>query len=70
MALAREIKGFYQSSLGKEVDFRDIMNVSPNILAKKKTETWFCRLRCKIETTSKVSLKLPSRINLEMRGAR
>ena len=29
----REIKGFYQSFLGKEVDFRDIMNVSPNILA-------------------------------------
>ena len=30
----REIKGFYQSSLGNEVDFRDIMNVSPDILAK------------------------------------
>ena len=30
----REIKGFYQSSLGNEVDFRDIMNVSLNILAK------------------------------------
>ena len=30
----REIKGFYQSSLGNEVDFKDIMNVSPNILAK------------------------------------
>ena len=30
----REIKGFYQSSLGNEVDFRDIMNVSPNFLAK------------------------------------
>ena len=27
-------KRFYQSSLGNEVDFRDIMNVSPNILAK------------------------------------
>ena len=25
---------FYQSSLGTEVDFIDIMNVSPNILAK------------------------------------
>ena len=38
-----EIKGFYQSSLGNEIDFGDIMNVSPNILAKKlkflKTET-------------------------------
>ena len=30
----REIKGFYQSSLGNEADFTDIMNVSPNILAK------------------------------------
>ena len=30
----REIKGFYQSSLGNEVDFRDIMNVSQNVLPK------------------------------------
>ena len=30
----REIKGFYQSSFGNEIDFRDVMNVSPNILAK------------------------------------
>ena len=29
-----EIKNFYQSSLGNEVDFRDIMNITPNILAK------------------------------------
>ena len=29
-----EIEDFYQSSLGNEVDFMDIMNVSPNILAK------------------------------------
>ena len=34
ICFAREIKGFYQSSLGNEVDFRDIINVSPNILAK------------------------------------
>ena len=34
ICFAREIKGFYQSFLGNEVDFRDIMNVSPNILAK------------------------------------
>ena len=33
---AWEIRGFYQSSLGNEVYFRDIMNVSPNILAKNK----------------------------------
>ena len=31
-----EIKGFYQSSLGNEVDFTDIMNVFPNILAKNQ----------------------------------
>ena len=32
----RQIKVFYQSSLGNQVDFRDIMNVSPNILAKNQ----------------------------------
>ena len=31
-----EIKGFYQSSLGNKVVFRDIMNVFPNILAKNQ----------------------------------
>ena len=36
ICFAREIKGFYQSSLGNEVDFMDIMNVSPNILAKNE----------------------------------
>ena len=30
----REIKGFYQSFFGNEIDFRDIMNVSLNIFAK------------------------------------
>ena len=34
ICFAREVKGFYQSSLGNEVDFRDIMNISPNILAE------------------------------------
>ena len=32
----QEIKGFYQSTLGNEVDFTDIMNISPNILAKNQ----------------------------------
>ena len=32
----REMKGFYQSSLRNEVDFRDIMNLSLNILAKNQ----------------------------------
>ena len=31
-----ETKGFHQSSLGNEVDFRAIMNLSPNILAKNQ----------------------------------
>ena len=31
----REIEGFYYSSLENEVDFSKVMNVSPNILAKK-----------------------------------
>ena len=34
ICFAREMKDFYQSSLENEVDFRDIMNVSQNILAK------------------------------------
>ena len=36
ICFAREIKGFYQSSFGTEVKFRDIMNISPNILARNK----------------------------------
>ena len=51
----REVKGFYQSSLGNEVDFRDIMNVSPNILAKnqnfKKLRHGFVDERVLITTT-------------------
>ena len=34
ICFARETKGFYQSSFGNEVDFRDIMNISRNILTK------------------------------------
>ena len=30
----REINGFYHSSLGSEVDFREILNVFQNIFAK------------------------------------
>ena len=51
----QEIKGFYQGSLGNEVDFRDIMNVSPNILAKtenfKKLRHGFVDERALITTT-------------------
>ena len=32
--LSQEIKGFYQNFLENKVDFRDIMNVSPNILVE------------------------------------
>ena len=35
ICFAREIKGFDESSLENEVDFRNIMNVSQNSLAKK-----------------------------------
>ena len=56
ICFAWEIKGFYQSSLGNEVDFRDIMNVSPNILAKnwnfKKLRHNFLDERAVITTTS------------------
>ena len=51
----REMKGFYESSLGNEVDFRDIMNVSSNILAKnenfKKLRHSFLDERTLITTT-------------------
>ena len=44
ICFAQEVKRFYQSSLGNEVDFRDIMNVSPNILGKNwNFEKRFCR---------------------------
>ena len=36
ICFAREIKGFYQSSLGNDVDFMDIMNIFSNILTKNK----------------------------------
>ena len=52
---AREVKGFHQSALGNQVDFRDIMNVSPNILAKnsniKKLRHSFVDERVLITTT-------------------
>ena len=55
ICFAREIKGFYQSSLGNEVDFTDIMNVSPNILAKnqnfKKLRDGFVDQKALITTT-------------------
>ena len=55
VCFAREIKGFYQSSLGNEVDFRDIINISPNILAKnynlKKLRYSFIDERTLITTT-------------------
>ena len=52
---AREIKDFYQSALGNEVDFRDIMNISSNILAKnsnfQKLKHGFIDERALITTT-------------------
>ena len=50
----REIKDFYRSSLGNEVDFTDIMNVSPNIMTKnsnfKKLRHGFVDKRAMITT--------------------
>ena len=55
ISFAREIKGFYQSSLGNEVDFRGIINVFPNILDKnqnfKKMRYGFVDKRALITTT-------------------
>ena len=54
ICFARDIKGFYQSSLENEVDFTNIMNVSPNILAKnenfKKLRHGFADERAMITT--------------------
>ena len=51
----RQIKGFYQGSLGSEVDFRDTMSVSQYILAKneifKKLEHDFVDKRALMTTT-------------------
>ena len=51
ICFVREIKGFYQSSFGNEVDFTIIMNVSPDILAKKLRHG-FVDERAMIATTS------------------
>ena len=55
ICFAREIKSFCQSSVGNEVYFRDIMNVSPNILVKnqklKKLRHFFVDERAMITTT-------------------
>ena len=55
ICFAWAINGFYQSSLGNEVDFRDIMNFSPNISAKnqnfKKLRHGFVDERALITTT-------------------
>ena len=52
---AWETKGFYQSYSGNKVDFRDIINVFPNILAKilnfKKLRHDFVDERTLITTT-------------------
>ena len=57
-----EIKGFYQSFLGNEVDFTDIMNVYLNVLAKKKkiqkTETLTFRWKSKDYNNINVFLSL------------
>ena len=62
IGLARKIKSFYQSFLGNAVDFRDIMNVSPNILAKnqnfKKLRHGFLDERALITTILISSLSL------------
>ena len=55
ICFVQEIKDFYQNSLGNEVHFKDIMNVSPNILAGnwnfKKLRYDFADERAMITTT-------------------
>ena len=57
ICFARKIKGFYQSSLGNEFDFRDIMNVSPNILAKK-FQNFKKRRQCFIDKRAQITMTL------------
>ena len=55
ICFARDIKDFYQSSLENKVDFRDIMNVLPNIFTKnlnfKKQKLGFVDERALITAT-------------------
>ena len=51
----REIKGFYQSSLRNEVDSRDIINVSSNILANNLN----FKKRWKSNDYNKINIFLP-----------
>ena len=55
ISFAWEIKGFYESSLGNGIEFRDIINISPNILTKnlnfKKLRHSFVDERALITTT-------------------
>ena len=47
ICFAQEIKGFSQSYLGNKVDFRYIMNVSPNILAKNQNLKNWIKIKIK-----------------------
>ena len=64
ICFAREIKGFYQSPIGYEVGFRDIIKISPNILGKnenfKKLRHIFVDERTLITTTLISSCHLKS----------
>ena len=51
VCFAREIKSFYQSSLGNEVDFRDIMSVSQISSCHWKTLILFCLRKKRPEDT-------------------
>ena len=50
----QEIKGFYQSSIGHEVYFRDIMNVSSNTQLKIKIREMLGHIRYQTSLTSQV----------------
>ena len=73
-SFVREIKGFYQSSLGTGVDFRVIMNVSPNSLAKnenfKKLRHGFVDERALISTTLVSSSHWKTRVPFSLRNKR
>ena len=52
----REIKGFYQTFLGNEVDFRDIMNISSNKI--KISKNWYTSCRWKSTDNNDINILL------------
>ena len=63
ICFALDVKGFFKSSLGNEVNFTDIMNVSSNFLAKNRN---FKKLRnCFVDERAMITTRLTSSCHWE-----